>query len=289
MKHILLVDGMALLFRGFYATYRRRHSLLNDAGVPINGVHQFVRYFFDCMLTFQPTHVIFCWDEGKTTFRNELYEPYKTNRPDPPKELIPQFSIAKKVVQAFSLPNVSLAHFEADDIIGTIATNFPHEQTTIQTGDRDLLQLVNEHTQVALMKKGLGNYDVYHIDNFYEKVGLSPEQYVDFKGLTGDPADYYPGIKGIGEKTALKLLQQFDSFEVVLQHKDKLTPRLRNNIMEEKEMFYISRHLAKVKCDVPVDISLDEAKFSLNVSQIEHRLNQIGIHFPLQQFIETYR
>lgn len=285
MKHILLVDGMALLFRGFYATAYSRNYMINDDGIPTNGVQQFLRYFLDCIQTFQPTHDICCWDSGKTTFRTELYEAYKANRSDPPEELIPQFSLVQDVVRAFSLPNVSVKNYEADDLIGTLATLYKDDKITIQTGDRDLLQLVDSNTRVALMQKGIGNYDVYDEQNFYEKIGLYPEQLLDFKGLTGDSADNYPGVRGIGEKTALKLLQQYDSFETILQQVDELTPAMKKRLTEQRDMFYLSRSLAEIKCDVPFTISLEKANYEVDIDEVEERIHQIGVSFPLRKYV----
>lgn len=285
MKHILLVDGMALLFRGFYATAYNRNFMVNDKGIPTNGVQQFLRYFLNSIETFQPSHVVCCWDVGKTTFRTEMYNQYKANRTDPPEELIPQFSLVQDVVRAFSLPNVGIQNYEADDVIGTLASTYHEDNITIITGDRDILQLVNANTKVALMKKGIGNYDIYHEGNFYEKVGLYPEQLLDFKGLTGDSADNYPGVKGIGEKTALKLLRQYDSFETMLQLIDELTPAMQKRLTEQRDMFYLSRSLAEIKCDVPVTISLEEARYEVDVNDVEEQIHAIGVPFPLRKYV----
>src|SRR5690625_421184 len=197
---------MALLFRGYYATAYRGNFMENEEGVPTNGVYQFLRYFLDGMKTFHPTHIVCCWDMGSKTFRTEMYSNYKVNRAEPPEELVPQFDLVKDVVELFDIPNIGLENYEADDIIGTIATRYKEEaEIIIQTGDYDMLQLVQDHVKVAIMKKGIGNYDVYDENNFVEKKGLHPYQILDFKGFTGDSADNYPGVKGIGEKTALRL------------------------------------------------------------------------------------
>src|SRR5690625_227797 len=167
LKKILLVDGMALLFRGYYATAYTGNFMRTAEGVPTNGVHQFLRYFLDGIKTFNPTHVICCWDMGSKTFRTELYEEYKANRGEPPEELIPQFDLVKEVVDIFKIPNIGINNYEADDVIGSIANQYRQEhRVVIQTGDFDMLQLVQNNVQVAIMKKGIGNYDVFDHNNF---------------------------------------------------------------------------------------------------------------------------
>src|SRR5699024_1528661 len=132
----------------------------------------------------------------------EMYPNYKANRSAPPEELIPQFDMVKEAVSCFNIPNIGMVNYEADDLIGSIANTYKNDfEITIQTGDLDMLQLVEDNVQVAIMRKGIGNYDLFHKDNFFEKKGLHAHQIIDFKGLTGDTADNYPGIKGIGEKT----------------------------------------------------------------------------------------
>ena len=135
-KNILLVDGMALLFRGFYATAYRGNFMKTADGIPTNGVHQFLRYFLDGIKTFNPSHIVCCWDMGSKTFRTELYDGYKANRSEPPEELVPQFDLVKEVVEAFNLPNIGLENYEADDIIGSIAKEYHcKHHIIIKTGD----------------------------------------------------------------------------------------------------------------------------------------------------------
>src|SRR5690625_4803504 len=148
-KNILLVDGMALLFRGYYATAFRGNFMKTKKGIPTNGVFQFLRYFLDAMNTFKPTHVICCWDMGSKTFRTELYEAYKANREKPPKELIPQFDLVKEVVEAFNIPNIGLENYEADDCMGILARAYRLKHNIlILTGDLDMLQLVDKNIKV---------------------------------------------------------------------------------------------------------------------------------------------
>lgn len=259
-KHILLVDGMALLFRGYYATAYRGNFMRNSTGVPTNGVYQFLRYFTDGMQHFNPTHIVCCWDMGSKTYRNELFQSYKANRQAPPEELLPQFDLVKEAVDAFQIPNIGLVNFEADDVIGTLARKYQEDaKITILSGDYDFLQLVDDNIDVAIMKKGIGNYDVYHIDNFFDKRGLHPDQIVEFKAFTGDSADNYPGIKGIGEITALKLLQKYVNMDNILEAMDQLTKGVRTKIETDIDMFYLSKQLAEINCNVPLEFELQDS------------------------------
>ncbi|WP_164668866.1 5'-3' exonuclease [Virgibacillus doumboii] len=269
---IMLVDGMALLFRGFFATAFRGNFMKTSKGVPTNGIYQFLRYFLDAVDKFEPTHVICCWDMGSKTFRTEMFDGYKANRSEPPEELIPQFDLIKEVVEAFDMPNVGLENFEADDCIGTLARQFALENDVlILTGDQDILQLVDEGISVAIMKKGQGNYDVFENNNFLEKKGVYPKQIIDLKGLMGDTSDNYPGVKGIGEKTALKLIQEYETIDNLLENIDNLPKGVQTKIRANMDMLHLSRSLAEIKCDIPVECSLERAKWGYDKNIIEKK------------------
>lgn len=287
-KRILLVDGMALLFRGYFATAFRQQFMINEKGIPTNGVYQFIRYFLDGVNTFNPTHVIACWDMGSKTFRTELYENYKANRDAPPEELIPQFDLVKEAVSSFNVPNIGIQNYEADDIIGTLAKQYQSEaDVIIQTGDLDMLQLVDDQIKVAIMRKGLSNYEVFSHDNFLEKKGIQPNQIIEFKGLTGDPADNYPGIKGIGEKTALKLLKEYNNMDNILANMDVHTKGLQNKLTTDIDNFKISKQLAEIKCDLDISINLDDAMWDFDHNYLNENLASLGIRPMNLSFLKT--
>lgn len=287
-NRILLVDGMALLFRGFFATAFRQQFMYNDNGIPTNGVYQFLRYFLDGINTFEPTHVIVCWDMGSKTFRTEIYDNYKANRDAPPKELIPQFDLAKQAVDLFNIPNIGIENYEADDIIGTLAKRYhDNAQVIIQTGDLDMLQLVDDQIDVAIMRKGLSNYEVFNKINFLEKKGVLPEQITEFKGLTGDSADNYPGIKGIGEKTALKLLKEYETMDNILLNIDSHTKGIQTKLINDIDNFHLSKQLAEIKSDLDVDLQLDSALWEFEKSQLNGSLAEIGIRPMNLNFLEN--
>ncbi|SFA75097.1 5'-3' exonuclease [Lentibacillus halodurans] len=270
---IMLVDGMALLFRGFFATAFRGNFMKTSNGIPTNGVYQFMRYFLDAADKFEPTHVVCCWDMGSKTFRTDLYDGYKANRSNPPEELIPQFDLVKEVVEAFDIPNIGLENYEADDCIGTLARQYAkHHDVLILTGDQDILQLVDDGIRVAIMRKGIGNYDIFKQDTFVGQKGIHPRQIVDLKGLMGDTSDNYPGVKGIGQKTALKLIQEYETIDQILDNMDKLPNGVRKKIRENMDMLHLSRKLAEIRCDISVECMLDDALFHYDKQMAEDKL-----------------
>jgi 5'-3' exonuclease len=282
----MLVDGMALLFRAYYATAVTGQFMINSKGIPTNGIYGFVKHLMTAISSFQPTHLAVCWDMGSKTFRSELYDGYKANRGEAPVELIPQVDLVKEVVSAFDIPNIGKVGFEADDCIGTIANQAKHESNvSILTGDQDILQLLDEHISVILLKKGYGNYQVHTPETFYEDKGISPNQMVDLKALMGDTSDNYPGVKGIGEKTALKLLQEYEHIEGIISNLDQLSKSNKTKIEQDLDMLHLSRKLARIHCDVPVTCNLDEAKLTIVKEKAFDMFTQLelrGLHriFP---------
>ncbi|OHX48264.1 5'-3' exonuclease [Cytobacillus oceanisediminis] len=279
---LLLVDGMALLFRAYFATAMSGQFMINSKGIPTNGVYGFVKHFLTAVSSFSPTHVAVCWDMGSKTFRTEMFDAYKANRPEAPIELVPQFDLVKEVVEAFDVPNIGLEGYEADDCIGTIARKASQEaEVLILTGDQDILQLLDDNISVILLQKGYGNYLVHTTETFYEEKGITPKQMIDLKAFMGDTSDNYPGVKGIGEKTALKLLQQFEHIEGVLENLEQLTKGQRAKIEQDLEMLHLSRQLAEIKCDVPVECPLDLAQFTMNREKVIEKFSEIefrGLH-----------
>ncbi|AWV36615.1 5'-3' exonuclease H3TH domain-containing protein [Paenibacillus sp. FSL R7-0048] len=260
----MLVDGMALLFRAFYATSYGGYIRKTKEGLPTNAVYGFLQYFFDAVSTFEPSHVVCCWDMGKGTFRTEKYDGYKSNRIEAPLELIPQFDLVKEVVAELGVPNIGLAGYEADDCIGTLASCYSdNSEVYILTGDHDMLQLIDENVKVVIMKKGRSNYKVYDLAELLEDKGLTPRQVIDLKGFMGDTSDNYPGVKGIGEKTALKLLTEYGTVEGVIENLHLLPKGVRSKIEADLDMLHLSRELAEIRCDVPVVCELAEALWQL--------------------------
>ncbi|MCA1027189.1 MULTISPECIES: 5'-3' exonuclease [Cytobacillus] len=274
----LLVDGMALLFRAYFATAVTGQFMYNSKGTPTNGIYGFMKHFLMGVNHFNPSHVAVCWDMGSKTFRTDMYNGYKSNRPEAPIELVPQFELAKDMVASFDIPNIGVTGYEADDCIGTLSQVLKEEaEVVILTGDRDILQVLDKNVSVALLKKGMGNYEVHTPDSFYEEKGIQPRQLIDLKAFMGDPSDNYPGVKGIGEKTALKLLQTYEHIEGVLENIEALTKGQKTKIEQDLDMLHLSRQLAEIKCDVPVECTLLEAEWKYNVNKVNQKLEEIEL------------
>jgi 5'-3' exonuclease len=262
-EHLLLIDGMALLFRSFFATAVTGQFMMNSKGLPTNGVQGFMKHLLMAVDHVKPSHILVCWDMGSQTFRNEVYTDYKSNRNAPPVELIPQFDLAKEVAEGFNLANVGVPGYEADDCIGTLAkAHHKDRKVTVLSGDQDLLQLLDENLEIMLLKKGFGNYQTYTKDLFIEERGITPEQFIDVKALMGDTSDGYPGVKGIGEKTAVKLIQEYGDISGILNNLDRLTPSQRKKIETDLDMLHVSRKLAEIHCEVPLPLSIENAVWS---------------------------
>jgi 5'-3' exonuclease len=277
-SHVLLVDGMALLFRSFYATAISGNFMINSKGIPTNAIHGFVKHLLAAVRTIQPTYVVCCWDMGSTTFRTEMFPDYKANRGEPPLELVPQFDLVKEVVSAFDIPNIGVLGAEADDCIGTLTKQLETKMNiSILTGDQDILQLLSETVTVYLLGKGIGNYNVYTLERFQQEKGILPQQLIDVKALMGDASDNYPGVRGIGEKTALKLIQQHRSIEGILENMHMLTKAQQQKIREHLDMLQLSRKLATIHCDIPLALRLEEARWNVDQDKVRRMFQQLEL------------
>ncbi|CAG7613658.1 5'-3' exonuclease [Paenibacillus solanacearum] len=273
---VLMVDGMALLFRAFYATSYGGYIMKTKAGVPTNAVFGFVKYFWDAVQRFKPSHVVCCWDMGSKTFRSEQFSDYKANRVDCPEELIPQFDLVKEMTASFGVVNIGVPGFEADDCIGTLAKLYGEEaQVYILTGDHDMLQLVSDTVHVVIMKKGQGNYAVYTPKTLLEEKQLTPQQIIDLKGLMGDTADNYPGVKGIGEKTALKLLIEYGSVDGILENMAQLPKGVRSKIEAQLDMLHLSRSLATICLEAPVACALESCFWEMDRQTVLSKFEEL--------------
>ncbi|MBD1372794.1 DNA polymerase I [Hazenella sp. IB182357] len=257
MGKLVLIDGNSILFRAFYAL----PLLSNSSGNFTNAVYGFSMMLMKVLEEEKPTHVLVAFDAGKTTFRHETYQEYKGGRQKTPSELSEQFPLVKEVLDAFGIRYFEKEQYEADDIIGTIA-NHPDTKpldTRIVSGDKDLLQLVNETVHVLFPRKGVTEVDRYDISAIDEKYGLQPHQIIDLKGLMGDSSDNIPGIPGVGEKTALKLLNQFPSVEEIVAHPEELPgKKLREKVKEFQEQALMSKELATIFTEVPLSFKIGE-------------------------------
>lgn len=275
--HLLLVDGMALLFRSFFASSAMGHYIRLEDGTPTNGVQGFARHVLTAQSIMKPTHLAVCWDMGAQTFRNELFDGYKANRPAPPEEMLPQFDMAKEVSEMIGWKNFGEVGMEADDTIGSMIEKWKEEANiTVISGDKDLLQLLNPSTQIAFTKKGYSEYDVYTEDRFKEEYMIDPYQFADVKAFMGDTSDGYPGVKGIGPKTALQLIQNYGSVENVLANLDVLKPAQRSKIADNVDMLKLSKELATIQRQVPINAQLNELQLVDYEQETFERLQERG-------------
>lgn len=257
--HVLVIDGMALLFRSFFATAMSGNYFKNDKGIPTNAVQGFARHVLAAQDLMQPTHMAVCWDKGMLTFRNELYDGYKANRPKPAEELIPQFDMAQELSEHLGWMNFGIAGMEADDTIASITHKWKDDaRFTIVSGDKDLLQLLEPSTEIAFTKKGFSIYDMYNESRFYEEYGISPLLFPDVKAFMGDSSDGYAGVKGIGPKTALQLVQTYGTVDKVLEALPLLKAGQRTKIETDLEMLKLSKELATIRRDVPIGADLEQ-------------------------------
>lgn len=260
MDKLYLIDGSSIAYRAFYAL-----PLLTDSnGTPINAVYGFSLMLLKLLEDENPSHILVAFDKSAKTFRHDEYKEYKSTRMKTPSELSAQFPIIKELLDAFSIAYYEQENFEADDIIGTLSREAEKARfrARIVTGDKDLLQLVSEEVEVLLTRKGITEMDVYTVDAIRAKYGLAPKQIIDLKGLMGDSSDNIPGIPGIGEKTALKLLKQYPSVENVLDNVDQLPgKKLPENVRAHADQALLSKKLATIYREMSIDLALQDLKY----------------------------
>lgn len=262
MEELILIDGNSLLFKAFYATSYTGNYMVNRNGIPTNGVYGFAR-MVDKILDNNPKYVIVAFDYGKKTFRNELLDTYKAQRKETPEELIPQFSLAREYLTAHNITWYEVEGFEGDDIIGTLV-DFGEKnnlKVSVYTGDKDAFQLISPQTTICRTIKGVTELDIYNEQTLLDKYGLKPDQIRDFLGLMGDTADNIPGIKGVGEKTALKLLHQYETIEGLEEHQNELKGKMGEKIRAGMEDALMSKKVATILRDVPLDVDLKKAEY----------------------------
>jgi len=283
-KHLVIIDSNSIIHRAYHALPR----LATKGGELVNAVYGFLLVFFKAIKDFQPDYIAAAFDFPAPTFRHKKYKEYKAKRPPAPEELYQQIPKVKEILKSFNVPVFEEEGFEADDIIGTISKLAPRKQVfpeieiIILSGDLDTLQLVNPRTRVYSLRKGVKDIILYDEKLVREKFqGLKPEQLLDFKALRGDPSDNIPGVTGIGEKTAIELLLKFGSLEnlykaveedksssppftaarIIEENSEKakkIRPKLKETLLKYKEQAFISKDLAKLFENVPIDFNLKE-------------------------------
>lgn len=252
-KTLYLIDGSGLIFRAYYAI----RQLNNSEGHPTNATYGFTQMLHKLLKDFEPTHIVVALDTKEKTFRHEMYDQYKANRPEPPEDLIPQFGDIRTVIDAHNIVRLELAGFEADDVIGTLADRAVREgfdRVVVVTNDKDLCQIVTDKVTLLDTKKDV----VTDIKAVKERFGTDPAGVVDSLALAGDSSDNIPGIPGVGEKTAKKLLERFGSIEGIYENLDQLKGKQKEKVEQNRDLVDLSKDLVLIRRDVPLDVNLDD-------------------------------
>lgn len=253
MEKLILIDGNSLLNRAFYAT----PVFTTKDGKPTNGVFGFVKLLLKMITDKNPTHIAVAFDVHAPTFRHQIYADYKAGRKPMPEDLREQFPVLKEVLALMGIKTVEKAGYEADDIIGTLAKKFD-VQTYIYTGDRDAYQLVDESTNVCYTRKGVSDILELSHENFKDEMGITPSQVIELKALMGDKSDNIPGVAGVGEKSAMSLLESYADLDGIYAHIDEIKGALNKKLTENKETAYFSKKLATIEIHSPIDVTLAE-------------------------------
>lgn len=256
MSKFLIIDGNSLMYRAYFAL----PDLMNSEGMHTNAIYGFSMMLLKLLEEEKPDYIAIAFDKKAPTFRHKEYSAYKGTRQSMPEELIEQVDILKDVINAFNIKTIEIEGFEADDIIGTVSKIASESgmDVLIVTGDRDALQLVSANVKVKICKKGITQMDEYDEKAVFEKYEVTPHQFIDLKGLMGDKSDNIPGVPNIGEKTAIKLIKEFGSIENLLMNTDKLKGKVKENVENNAELAVLSKRLATIERNVPIDIDLNE-------------------------------
>ena len=267
MEKVILVDGNNLLFRSYYATAYSGNIMRNSKGFPTNGLYGFVNMINKIISEENPKYILVAFDVGKT-FRHDKYDSYKDGRIETPDELKMQFPVAKEILTAMGIKYLEVPGYEADDIIGTFSRMIDEDSNydgLIVSSDKDLLQLISDDVSVKLLKSK--DYIMMNHDTFVSTYGIEPIRMIDLKGLMGDSSDNIPGVKGIGEKTALKLLQEYDTIENLYEHIDDVKGTIGNKLRDGRDSAFMSKEIATIYKEVPIDIDFVDIKYNNSTSK----------------------
>lgn len=252
-KKAYIIDGNSVLFRSYYATAYSGNIMRNKDGIPTNAIYTFHNYMkkFKQDLTYFD-YLIVCFDTGKKSFRHEQYENYKAQRKPVDEDLKIQMPIAREMLDAMNIFHLEIEGYEGDDLAGSFASMFANLgiEVTLFTSDKDFLQLVKKNIDVTLIKSGFNNFENNNVDNFYDHYGLTPKQIVDYKAIAGDSSDNYKGVKGVGDKTTIPLLQKYETLDNIYDHLDDLSKSNREKFIQYKNDCFLCRELAEIKTDI---------------------------------------
>lgn len=284
-KKLVIIDGNSIINRAFYAL----PEMNNKEGLKTNAIYGFTTMLFKIIDTYKPTHISVAFDRKAPTFRHLEYEEYKAGRKKMPDELRVQFEPLKELLDKFNINRLEIDGYEADDIIGTVSKKGEENgyKVYIVTGDKDAIQLASDKTTTLITKKGIGEVEEYNFDSVMEKYEMTPTQFIDLKGLMGDKSDNIPGVPGVGEKTGIKLIKEFSSIENLVENVDQLKGSVKKKIEENKELAIMSKRLATIIRDVPIEINLDDLEFGdYNKSDVLDIFRYFGFNSLLSRVLE---
>ncbi|HSW74479.1 MAG TPA: 5'-3' exonuclease H3TH domain-containing protein, partial [Candidatus Saccharimonadales bacterium] len=264
-ERLVVIDGKSVFYRGYYAM----PYLSTADGTPTGAVYGFAVMALEVIKNLKPDYVCVAWDKAKTNIRSrrELYPAYKGNRKPAPPDFYEQVPILHNLLDALGWPLYEMDDYEADDLMGAFAKQATEKgiETCLITSDLDVLQLVSPTTHIYTLKKGFSNIELFNLAHFEEKYSVGPHQWVDVKALKGDSSDNIPGVTGIGEKTALQLIDNYETLDGVYQHLEELKPAVRAKLVTHKDMAYLSQKLVTLMVDAPMQLDFEKARLQTAV------------------------
>ncbi len=283
----MLIDGNSIAYRAFFAL----PLLNNDKGVHTNAVYGFTTMLQKIIEDEKPSHILVAFDAGKTTFRHKTYKEYKGGRQKTPPELSEQFPYIRELLDAYGIKRYEKENYEADDIIGTLSLQAESDgyEVKVYSGDKDLTQLSTKKTTVCITRKGITDIEVYTPEHIQEKWEISPDQIVDMKGLMGDSSDNIPGVPGVGEKTAIKLLKEFKTVETLLESIDQVSgKKLKEKLEDNKDQAIMSKELATILREAPLDVTVEELLYEgMNTATLKDVFRDLGFNSLLEKMGES--
>ncbi len=290
---LVLIDAFALIHRAYHAL----PPFTTKDGQPVGAVYGFTSALLAAIKNLEPEYLAVGIDLSKPTKRHEQYVEYKAHRAPAPDDLVVQIPIVKEVLATFNIPVFAREGYEGEDIIATIVAKLKAQMSKVKTmefiivtGDLDTLQLVDEQTKVYSMARGVNQAVMYDEEKVRERYGLSPDQFVDFKALKGDPSDNIPGVKGIGEKGAAKLIAEHGNLENIYKNIKKLPEKLQTLLKENKEQAELSQKLSKIEKNLPIDFSLSDARVhDYDYKKVKRLFNRLGFRSLIKRLPESHR
>ena len=256
-EKLMIIDGSSLLHRAFYAL----PLLSTKEGIYTNGVYGFLTMLYRIKDEYKPDYICVAFDKKGPTFRHKEYKDYKGTRQSTPTELAQQFPIIRDILKAMNIKTLEMSEYEADDIAGSLAKEGEAKNLNVilVTGDKDYLQLASDNSKVLLTRKGITELEIFDRQKIIHEYGIEPKQFIDLKGLMGDKSDNIPGVPGIGEKTGLKLIKEFNNIENIYKNLDKVRgKKLKENLTENENIAYLSRKLGEIITNVPLDVKIED-------------------------------